>query len=120
MPRSAIAAGCVDFVLPPEGIAQELARLGRHPYWPPGEPRAPEPRRGPTADPEDEDAASLDQIFALLRKGSGADFTAYKKTTLRGASRAAWPVNRIETLDELRARTSKATRARSRPSTRTA
>src|SRR6185436_18515159 len=32
MPRSAIAAGCVDFVLSPEGIAQELARLGRHPY----------------------------------------------------------------------------------------
>ena len=32
MPRSAIAAGCVDFVLPPERIAQELARIGRHPY----------------------------------------------------------------------------------------
>ena len=25
MPRNAIAAGCVDFVLPPSGIAQELA-----------------------------------------------------------------------------------------------
>ena len=32
MPRSAIAAGCVDFVLPPEAIAGELARIGRHPY----------------------------------------------------------------------------------------
>lgn len=32
MPHSAIAAGVVDFVLPPEGIARELARLGRHPY----------------------------------------------------------------------------------------
>ena len=40
MPRSAIAAGCVDFVLPPEGIAQELTRLGRHPYMAAGEPRA--------------------------------------------------------------------------------
>ena len=27
MPRNAIAAGCVDFVLPPSGIAQELARI---------------------------------------------------------------------------------------------
>jgi two-component system CheB/CheR fusion protein len=32
MPRSAIAAGCVDFVLSPEKIAQELARIAKHPY----------------------------------------------------------------------------------------
>src|SRR5438128_5221073 len=32
MPRSAIAAGCVDFVLSPENIAKELARIARHPY----------------------------------------------------------------------------------------
>src|SRR2546430_6490601 len=32
MPRSAIAAGCVDFVLSPEKIARELARIARHPY----------------------------------------------------------------------------------------
>jgi len=31
MPSSAIAAGAVDFVLPPAGIAEELARIGRHP-----------------------------------------------------------------------------------------
>lgn len=32
MPRSAIAAGCVDFVLSPSDIAKELARIARHPY----------------------------------------------------------------------------------------
>src|SRR5436190_4275601 len=32
MPRSAAAAGHVDFVLPPEGIAKELARISRHPF----------------------------------------------------------------------------------------
>jgi two-component system, chemotaxis family, CheB/CheR fusion protein len=32
MPRSAIAAGCVDFVLTPEDIAMELARIAKHPY----------------------------------------------------------------------------------------
>ena len=32
MPRSAIAAGCIDFVLSPEGIAKELARIASHPY----------------------------------------------------------------------------------------
>ena len=32
MPRSAIAAGHADFVLPPARIAEEIARIGRHPY----------------------------------------------------------------------------------------
>jgi two-component system CheB/CheR fusion protein len=32
MPRNAIAAGCVDFVLAPERIAAELARIARHPF----------------------------------------------------------------------------------------
>ena len=32
MPHSAIATGAVDFVLPPAGIAEELGRIGSHPY----------------------------------------------------------------------------------------
>lgn len=32
MPRSAVAAGCVDFVLSPASIARELARIARHPF----------------------------------------------------------------------------------------
>ncbi len=32
MPRSAAASGHVDFVLPPAGIARELARIASHPY----------------------------------------------------------------------------------------
>jgi two-component system CheB/CheR fusion protein len=31
MPRSAVAAGCVDFVLKPADIATEVARIARHP-----------------------------------------------------------------------------------------
>ena len=31
MPRNAIAAGCVDFVLPPSGIAHELGRIAKRP-----------------------------------------------------------------------------------------
>ena len=31
MPRSAVAAGCVDFVQSPEDIANELARIAKHP-----------------------------------------------------------------------------------------
>jgi hypothetical protein len=29
MPESAIASGCVDFVLPPEGIALEISRIAK-------------------------------------------------------------------------------------------
>ena len=36
MPASAIAAGCVDFVLAPAGLARELVRIARHPYVAPG------------------------------------------------------------------------------------
>src|SRR4029077_19154454 len=32
MPRSAVTAGWVDYVLPPKGIAKELARVAAHPY----------------------------------------------------------------------------------------
>jgi two-component system CheB/CheR fusion protein len=100
MPRSAIAAGCVDFVLPPEGIAQELTRLGRHPYVA-GEPRD---RTGvatvPSSEKEEgEGGDNLERILALVRKRSGADFGAYKKTTLRRRIARRMVVNRIETLD---------------------
>ncbi len=32
MPGSAMAAGCVDFMLPPKQIAREIGRIARHPY----------------------------------------------------------------------------------------
>jgi hypothetical protein len=38
MPHSAVVAGGVDLILPPEGIAKELVRISRHPY-PPGKTR---------------------------------------------------------------------------------
>src|SRR5260370_8796201 len=38
MPRSAVAAGCVDLVLPPADLAQHLAQIAKHPY-----PRNPSP-----------------------------------------------------------------------------
>ncbi len=75
MPHSAIATGCVDFVLPPAGIAQELAKISRHPYV-----------NRLTSVPaveltESED--SLLKIFALLLSATGVDFTYYKHGTLR-------------------------------------
>ena len=68
MPRSAVAAGAVDFVLSSPRIAEEIVRIARHPYVveahdaPPG--------------------AVEDQILALVREESGADFSHYKPNTL--------------------------------------
>jgi two-component system CheB/CheR fusion protein len=76
MPSSAIAAGAVDFVLPVEGIARELVRLGqRHPVSP-GRLAA-----GP-AEAGDGDGDSWRKILLLLDRATGTDFSLYKRATL--------------------------------------
>jgi two-component system CheB/CheR fusion protein len=71
MPSSAIAAGCVDFVLSPANIAAELVRVSRHPYVAP-ETRAPVALRD----------SDLTPVLEALRKGLGVDFSHYKRNTL--------------------------------------
>jgi PAS domain S-box-containing protein len=73
MPRSAIAAGCVDSVLTPEGIAAELARIGSHPY-------VTKPTTAEDLVPPGE--LVLGNIFAVLRNATGVDFTNYRRTTI--------------------------------------
>src|SRR5215510_6688415 len=77
MPRSAINAGFVDFVLPPERIAEELARLARHPH----DGAAGAARREELLPPYGEpggDGASLDEVLWLVREVSGLDFSHYQ------------------------------------------
>ncbi len=71
MPHSAIASGCVDFVLPPAEIAREIVRIGHHQYavsegW----------ARKPDGEP------NLTEVLQLLRHATGVDFTNYKFNTL--------------------------------------
>jgi two-component system, chemotaxis family, CheB/CheR fusion protein len=54
MPRSAVAAGCVDFVLKPENIAKELARIAKHPYVAAGASLTPSERQRDTIASSDE------------------------------------------------------------------
>ncbi|MHC4789656.1 MAG: CheR family methyltransferase, partial [Planctomycetota bacterium] len=77
MPRSAIAAGHVDFVLPPKEIAGELVRISRHPAV------ARRARRAPVPEPEEAAAEPLQKIFILLRNETGVDFTHYKQSTVQ-------------------------------------
>jgi two-component system CheB/CheR fusion protein len=76
MPQSAIVAGCVDFVLPPDAIAGELARIRAHPYLAPSSSS----RRAelvPDGDPQ------LKDILHLLRTANAVDFSDYKPATVK-------------------------------------
>jgi two-component system CheB/CheR fusion protein len=94
MPQSAIASGCVDFVLSPEGIAEELGRIARHPLL--ARPPAPLPE---TPAPE-EDGPDLTAILRLLRDGTGVDFTEYKPNTFNRRITRRMILLQMKTLDE--------------------
>jgi len=88
MPESAVATGCVDYVLPPAGISQELERIARH--------RTPEHDALEHPVPGSEN--DLAKIIAILRVGSGVDFSCYKPTTLRRRINRRMVLKRIEKL----------------------
>jgi two-component system CheB/CheR fusion protein len=90
MPESAILAGCVDFVLPPEEIARELVRLGRLPYA----------RRtaAPDAEPLWTGAADLQRIIQILRTATAVDFSLYKTGTIRRRVARRMILHKIESL----------------------
>ena len=90
MPRSAVAAGCVDYVLPPKTIARELARIARHPYL--------VRDQGPELAPAENTGLSL--VFNLLRKSTGVDFTHYRQTTILRRIHRRMVVHKIEKIDE--------------------
>ena len=92
MPRNAIAAGCVDFVLPPERIALELARIAKHPFV-----AVPLREEGETLVGKEEDWARL---LRLLRTASGVDFTFYKKSTIRRRVARRMALHKLESIGE--------------------
>jgi two-component system CheB/CheR fusion protein len=75
MPKNAVATGCVDFVLAPEGIARELARIGRHPYL--IRPDMPESKNS-----SDETAEDLSELFKLMQHATKVDFSIYRRTNV--------------------------------------
>jgi two-component system CheB/CheR fusion protein len=76
MPRSAIAAGHVDFVLPPEGIARELRHIASHVSV--FAPEIPVETEEPITTDD-----TLTKIFVLLRNFSHVDFSYYKPGTIK-------------------------------------
>jgi two-component system CheB/CheR fusion protein len=94
MPLSAIAAGCIDAVLPPGEIAREIARLANGTYL-----RQPRPATAQDVVPYPE-RSGLDAIFALLKKMTGNDVTGYKKATLLRRIQRRMALSHLEDLAE--------------------
>ena len=90
MPRSAITAGVVNYVLPPEGIARQLAALARHSR----NPIEPAETSESSADPE------LARILRLIRNSTGVDLTHYKHSTLLRRIRRRMTLRGFENLED--------------------
>ncbi len=83
MPHSAVAAGCVDLVLAPKEIAEELARIASHPYVAHERPVATPPVSESAKTPADpSETQDLGAIYVLVRKHSDVDFSLYKSVTI--------------------------------------
>ncbi len=125
MPRSAVAAGCVDLVLSPSNIAAEIARIAKHPHIV-GQPlelstrpqvdleratahqvsdisfQSDESELPCSKDPKSEGAegsAGYTQILIHLRDHTGMDFSLYKPSTIRRRIARRLAINRIDSLD---------------------
>jgi two-component system CheB/CheR fusion protein len=91
MPRTAMAAGWVDFTRDPAGIARELLRLRQHPYVGSGQE---EPKEIP------ESADVVNRILTVVRGGTGVDFTQYKASTVRRRILRRMVLRRLDSIEK--------------------
>jgi two-component system CheB/CheR fusion protein len=100
MPLNAISGGCIDFVLPPDEIAGELVRIGRHAYLDPVQ--TPHGEAGTEGNGSESLGTEEDfkRIIGRLRSGTGVDFSRYRDATLRRRMARRMAINRTDTLAE--------------------
>ncbi len=89
MPHSAINAGVVDYSLTVPALAQELARLSRHPYVAAGQ--TPPPKA---------DHSTLNKIYVLVRSAVGVDFSEYKLPTFERRLARRMALRQVEDLQQ--------------------
>jgi two-component system, chemotaxis family, CheB/CheR fusion protein len=91
MPASAIASGCVDFILTPAGIAKEIARIRHHPYI---------SDHFNLEAGEIGDGSDMEQIFRLLRRTTTVDFSGYKSPTIGRRIQRRMALQKIDKLKD--------------------
>lgn len=90
MPRSAIATGLSDYILPPDEMPEELLRFIKHPY------ASKQESSGSLLT----DEGGLNRIFSLMREKTGIDFTYYKPSTVVRRIERRMTVNQIISLPD--------------------
>ena len=93
MPNTAVATGNVDFVMPPQKIAEELANYSRSQFF---------NRRLPLTKAEKSpgEGDALATIFALLKSTTGVDFSEYKPATVNRRIQRRMVLYKVELLDD--------------------
>ena len=93
MPKSAIAEGVVDWILPPAEIARELERISRKPEF---------FQQSEVAETNEETETDEDikVIIQLVKKAIGVDFSNYKINTIRRRIIRRMLLFKLETLKE--------------------
>jgi two-component system, chemotaxis family, CheB/CheR fusion protein len=91
MPRSAVATGLVDYVLPPAEMPAQLIAYAAHAFG-----KAPCPAATPAARAED----VMKKVCVLLRDQTGHDFAQYKHNTLLRRVERRMAVHQIERVDD--------------------
>lgn len=91
MPRSAIATGLVDFILPPEEMPKHLIEFALRAY-------RTEPKPAAAIAPQESD--DIEKILILLRSQTGHDFSYYKPTTIVRRIKRRMAVNQLERMDD--------------------
>ncbi|MEG4941158.1 chemotaxis protein CheB [Microcoleus sp. F4-D5] len=93
MPNTAVATGNVDFVMPPEKIAEELGKYSRSRLLTGRLPLT-------KVDESPEEGDALATIFALLKSTTGVDFSNYKATTIARRIQRRMVLYKLESLDD--------------------
>ena len=91
MPRSAIATGLADFILPPETMPVELLKFVNHPC-------IAEKKEPSDIIAEEEDA--FGKIFRILNKKTNVDFTNYKPSTIVRRVERRMGIVQVHSLDD--------------------
>ena len=91
MPRSAIASGLADYVLPPEKMPEQLSNYAE---------RLARREKGVTRPGDENMLQALQKIYALLRTATNHDFSLYKKNTICRRIERRMQVQQIDNIDD--------------------
>ncbi len=90
MPRSAVATGMVDYVLPPADMPARLLRYVDHAFG----------KHKPEMPPFNRISDTLKKVFVILRAQTGHDFSQYKQSTIGRRVERRMAVHQIEDLGD--------------------